>query len=408
MVASSANSDLPKQLQIYIGLVGLAGVALLAYLVQRVEWDPSTVAETTILTLLVVVAGSFPLPVAPRVKADVNTAVLFGAALVLSPGAAALAGVVGVLTYTSLLRFWGDKLRLPWYKYPFNAGQVALLMGLTSAVFQGLSSGDGVLTAMVVPAAAIYYVLNTSLVSGAASIQLGLNPLRVWWMGTREYGPMVLALLAFGFLGAVVYRESPWTVVALFIPVAIIYVAFSKLARTNSQLEEAKNNLEALQGRIVSSSKLASIGALSLDLAHQIKNPLTVVLGRLEGLQDRFADGTKEQHHLETALEAVWRIQQLTQTFAAIGEQKWVSIDLRDMLDEAVGMASIRSRKMYEITRHYQEGMVPIRGNPVLIREALSNLFSNAIEAVHEATVLKVKRNDRRPSESGHARASHA
>ena len=26
----------------------------------------------------------------------------------------------------------------------------------------------------------------------------------------------------------------------------------------------------------------------------------------------------------------------------------------------------------------------------------------------HEATVLKVKRNDRRPSESGHARASHA
>ena len=27
---------------------------------------------------------------------------------------------------------------------------------------------------------------------------------------------------------------------------------------------------------------------------------------------------------------------------------------------------------------------------------------------VHEATVLKVKKNDRRPSELGHARASHA
>ena len=26
----------------------------------------------------------------------------------------------------------------------------------------------------------------------------------------------------------------------------------------------------------------------------------------------------------------------------------------------------------------------------------------------HEATVLKVKKNDRRPSELGHARASHA
>ena len=34
--------------------------------------------------------------------------------------------------------------------------------------------------------------------------------------------------------------------------------------------------------------------------------------------------------------------------------------------------------------------------------------FPAVVVIQHQATVLKVKRNDRRPSESGHARASHA
>ena len=80
-----------------------------------------------LFTFLLIVAGSFPLPVAPRVTADVTTAVLFGAALLLRPGAAALAAVVGKLTGNLLVRLRGDRLRLPGYrfpfhKYPFNMG----------------------------------------------------------------------------------------------------------------------------------------------------------------------------------------------------------------------------------------------------------------------------------------------
>ena len=390
MRESRANVGLPRPLQVYIALVGIVGMALLVYLVRGSEWEASTLGEMGFFMLLMVVAGSFPLPVAPRVKTDVTTAVWFISALVLEPGVAALAGVVAVVTHTVLLRFWGDKLRLPWYKYPFNAGQVALTVGLTSVLFHALTASDGLLTPAIVPAAAVMYLVNTALVSGAASLQLGMNPLCFWWMGTRENGLAELSLFSFGFLGAVVYRESQWTVVALFIPVVIIYIAFSRLARANAQLADALEKLESLQGRIVGTSKLASIGAISLDLAHQIKNPLAILMGRLEGLRDRLDEDSRDRRHADIAMDQAWRIQELTETFAAIGQQRWVQLDVGELLDEAYGMAGLRNNKMIETRRDYQDGTLKIRGNPVLIREALSNIFSNSMEAVEDGGLITV------------------
>ena len=240
------------------------------------------------------------------------------------------------------------------------------------------------------PAVAVMYMVNTALISLAAGLELGISPLRIWWRGTQESGLAELSLFAFGFLGAVAYRESPWTVVALFIPVAIIYIAFSRLARANSQLEQLLERLEAMQGRIVSTSKLASVGAISLDLAHQIKNPLAILLGRLEGVQDGLEKGAVEGAIWISPWRPAGVYRELTQTFASIGQQKWVQLDICESLDEAFGMAGLRNRKNVETRRDYERGTLHVKGNPVLIREALSNIFSNAMEAVDDEGVITI------------------
>ena len=244
MNKNETRPGLPIPLRAYIVLVGLAGMGLIAYLAQMVDWEPSVLGEMGLFILLIVAAGSFPLSVAPKVKADVTTAVWIAAALLLEPGAAALAGALGVVTYTLLIRFWDQKLRLPWYKYPFNAGQVALAVGLTSVLYHSLNGTGGLMTPAVIPAAAAMYMVNTALVSCAVSLQLRVNPLHIWWTGTRQSGPVELSLYAFGFLGALVYTESPWTVVAMFIPVAIIHVAFSRLSQRVAEREMAEAELK--------------------------------------------------------------------------------------------------------------------------------------------------------------------
>ncbi|MBF8267141.1 MAG: Histidine kinase protein [Dehalococcoidia bacterium] len=377
------TQNLPKPLQAYIALTAISGGALLGYLASE-GWGLSTLGEAPPFLVLVVVAGYFPMPVAPKVNADVTTAVLFGAALLLEPGVAALTGAVGIVTYTFI------RLHLPWYKYPFNAGVTAIYVGLASLVFHTLAPDDSVLTAAVVPAAAVMYLANTFLVTCVASLQSGTNPLRFWWMGTRENGPAEMGLLAFGFLGAVVYRENPWTIVALFIPVAMIYVAFSRLARANAELEKAMEKLKALQGRIATDAKLASVGALYLDMAHQIKNPLTVVMGRLESLRSRLEDGGPAQRHLDAAIEAAERIHSLTDNFISVGQKRWVPIRVSTLLDEALGMAGLLSHTRIETRLDYGEGLPRVSGNPVLLRESLTNIFSNALEALEKDGLITV------------------
>ena len=379
-----------RSLAVYVALVTAAGAVLLVTLVGSVDWEASQLTRLVLLTLLVTATGTFPLPVAPKVQADVTTAALFAAALLFDAGVAALGSVIGVMAYTVLVRYRGERLRLPWYKYPFNAGQVALLVGLTSALFHALEGGDRLITAAIVPAAASMWAVNASLVTIAASMHTGMSPLRIFWQGTRGNGLAELSLYAFGFLGAVSYQESPWTVVALLIPVGVIYVAFSGLARANTRLEDALTQLESLQGRIVRTSKLASIGTISLDLAHQLKNPLAIMLGRLEGLQPEFSQGSRARRNLDVTLEAGWRMDELIQSFATMGQHRWIDLDIRHTLNEAWGMASLRSRKRIDTRRHYQNGLPSVRGNPVLIREAFFNLFSNAMDAVAEGGTIDV------------------
>ena len=391
MVMSEAPPGLPKPLRAYIALVALAGTAWIVTLLWRVELISSALVETGFFFVLILAAGSFPLPVAPKVKSDVTTAVLFAAVLLLEPGMAALAAAAGVVTYTVLIRYWGDRLRLPWYKYPFNAGAAALYVGGAAAVFDALAPDGNLLTPSVPAAAAVGYALNTVLITGAVALQTSMNPLRLWWLGNKENGLAEIGLLSFGYLGAVAYRESPWTVVALFIPVAVIYFAFSRLARTNTQLEDATHRLEGLQGQIANNAKLASIGAISLDIAHQLKNPLAILLGRLETLQDRIAKENPAQRHVDTAMAAGWRIHELTQNFNSIGYRNPVEIDTPLLLTESFGMAGLRNRTKIRPRWECQDNLPKISGNPVLLREALFNIFSNAMEAVNDDGVIRTE-----------------
>ncbi|MDA0264420.1 MAG: HAMP domain-containing sensor histidine kinase [Chloroflexi bacterium] len=386
---------LPIRVNLFTACVALAGIVSMVFLGLDEEWSLTVLATTCFFILLIIVAGSFPLPVAPRATADVSTAVLFGVALLLEPGIAVFTVVVGKFISYITVRGLGERLKLPgyrypFYKYPFNLGEAAITTGVTSYLFHTFGTTGEYLTPVIILSAAAMYLTNTALITAVVSLEMKVNPFLFWWVGTKENGAAELSLLCFGFLGAVVYQESPWTSAALIIPVAIIYVAFSRLATSNTQLEQAIDTLEALQGRIVSSAKLASIGAISLDLAHQIKNPLAIMLGRLEGLQDRLEEGTRERRHVDIAQEAGWRIQELTQTFTYIGRQEWVPLDIRELLDESLGMAGLRTSKRIETRWSYSDDLPHVQGNPVLIREALSNFFSNALEAVEEGGQVSI------------------
>ena len=255
-------------------------------------------------------------------------------------------------------------------------------------VFHGVSQGDALISVALIPAAATMYLVNTGLITGVASIQMFMNPFRFWWDGTRENGLAELSLLASGFLGAVLYEVSPWTALALFPPVIILYIAFSSLGRTNTELAGALTNLEKLQGTIANNAKMASIGALYLDMSHQIKNPLAVMIGRLESLEYRLDKDDSNHRYLDIALEVGWRIQVLADNFTAMGHKKWVELDVPTLLSEAYEMAGIQNHKSLNTDWDYNDDLPKVSGNAVLLREGFSNIFTNAMDTVGDKGLI--------------------
>lgn len=367
-------------LGLLIAVTFVSGFWLLRYLVGQVEWSFRLAVTTDVFAVLVMMAGLFPLPVGQRVKAGVTTAPLFLAAVVLPPGPAAVAAVVGSVGYNVGLRISKPSLYLSWYKYIFNTGETALSTGVASWLFH-LLGGNLTSLAVVVPIASMY-LLNTGLISLAAASQLRANPVGFWWQGTKENGLAEVSLFAFGYLGAVSYEKDPLILTALLIPVVIIYFAFSRLANANARLEDAFDKVKNLQGQLVQNAKLATVGALTLDLGHQVKNPLFIAIGRLESLQRRLPAEDANRAKVDEALQAAWRVNELTEAFLSVARQQWTKLDLILVLDEAVGMSTTSINKAVNVDRDFAVQSLPAQGHPILLREALSNLVNNAIEAV--------------------------
>jgi len=367
-------------LGLLIAATFVAGFWWLRYLVAPVSWTPSLAIATDAFAVLIMLAGLFPLPVGPRIKAGVTTAPLFLAAVVLPPGPAAVAAVVGSVGYNVVLRIRRPTLYLSWYKYVFNTGETALSTGVASWLFH-LLGGNLTSLAVVVPVVSMY-LLNTGLISLAAASQLGANPLKFWWQGTKENGLAEVSLFSFGYLGAVSYQKDPRILVALLIPIVIIYFAFSRLASANGKLEEALDKVKNLQGHLLQNAKLATVGALTLDLGHQVKNPLFITIGRLETLQRRLPTEDPNRTKVDEALQAAWRVNELTDAFLSVARQQMTKLDLVLVLEEAVGMSTTSISKAVDVARAFSVEALTTQGHAILLREALSNLVNNAIEAV--------------------------
>ena len=77
--------------------------------------------------------------------------------------------------------------------------------------------------------------------------------------------------------------------------------------RTYRQLLKANEELKNSQAQIVQAAKMAAIGELAAGVAHEIKNPLQVLLLHLE-LVGAGATGAKLDRDVQQAGASVWPI----------------------------------------------------------------------------------------------------
>jgi len=141
------------------------------------------------------------------------------------------------------------------------------------------------------------------------------------------------------------------------------------------------------------SEKLAAAGRLAATIAHEINNPLEAVTNLLYilRLNDKWDDNART--YVAQAEHELARIAHVTrQTLGFYRETTSPQVmDLPKIVDEALSLYLPRIQaKNIRLSREYDE-KVKVTGLPGEIRQVVSNLVANAIDALPPAGALRVR-----------------
>ncbi len=154
--------------------------------------------------------------------------------------------------------------------------------------------------------------------------------------------------------------------------------------RTHQQLVKANDELKASHAQMIQAAKLAAIGELAAGIAHEIKNPLQVLLLNLELVES----GRPLPNWTEMFSKQVRRLSEITHrlmNFARNASEDVVMepINLRKVIDDIVAMVQHEFRGAgIEIEIESNENIPPVAGNANYLQQVFLNLLINARDAM--------------------------
>ena len=159
------------------------------------------------------------------------------------------------------------------------------------------------------------------------------------------------------------------------------------VASENSRLYEAEKQqvaeLKRTQAQLIQSTKLAAIGELAANIAHEINNPLTSVLGFASYLAEQVPPGQPWREELDLIQEEAGRARDIVRDLLHFSRQREFIpqvTDLNTVLEQTLAMVK-RQGALESITlrEEYAAGLAPVEVDVPRIKQVFLNLINNAI-----------------------------
>jgi two-component system NtrC family sensor kinase len=151
---------------------------------------------------------------------------------------------------------------------------------------------------------------------------------------------------------------------------------------------------QRIEEQLYQTEKLASLGTLSAGVAHEINNPLGVILGFTEILLDRIPPGSKEQEILKTierqGLNAK-RIVEKLMTYARQPAKQEEFTDLNKDIETVVSLLqnNLLTNKI-ELEMRLARELPRVHGDSGELQQVFINLVNNAVAAMPKGGKLSV------------------
>jgi signal transduction histidine kinase len=231
------------------------------------------------------------------------------------------------------------------------------------------------------------------------------------------FGPwiaLIAALTAGGLMAAAASLVPPWigwTGVSLLtvlfgLPAVVVGIvarrerdARSQVERLNTELTGTLNRLQATQQELVVSERMATVGRLSLKVAHEVRNPISAIELNAEMLEDivraRPGADMEEARSLVTSIrDQVNTLDALTEeylAFARFPKAHFEEESVNHLVEElAAFVKPVADRQGLTMQVETDPAVPMMEIDRTLLRQAILNLVKNGLEALSRGGALTI------------------
>jgi two-component system NtrC family sensor kinase len=198
------------------------------------------------------------------------------------------------------------------------------------------------------------------------------------------------------------------TVLMFFGLVAIIIMAFTLSKTVVRRVAKADSEKQLMSKKVVEAGKLASVGELAAGIAHEINNPVAIMVeeaGWMGDLMEEVAfDESENQVEFARAIQQIQtqgkRCKEITHKLLSFARQTDTTIqdvNIKELLEELVALSSQRAKySMVEIRTDFPQNLPSLRVSTSELQQVFFNLINNAIDAMdHDGGTLTISSCER-------------
>ena len=169
---------------------------------------------------------------------------------------------------------------------------------------------------------------------------------------------------------------------------------YDESGQRNQELAEINARLQDTQAQLIQSEKLGAVGQLTAGIVHDVKNPLAVIKGLAEELDEEIGADATIGERLNTIRSSAARANTIVTDLLKFARQSTPELKTRDMretIETALRMTEYLARKGgIEVVADLPAIPVMSTYDAQQIEQVLINLIQNAIQAMPDGGTLRI------------------
>ena len=156
-----------------------------------------------------------------------------------------------------------------------------------------------------------------------------------------------------------------------------------------------ERELRETQQALLQAEKLAAMGRLTSQIAHELNNPIYGIMNTLELLKTEIPPESKRRRVLELALSETQRLSEMLRnmlSFSKPQEEARKKINVNELIE---GIFLMMEKQMREanvrVETRFEEDLLEVMASTNQMRQVFLNLFKNAKEAMPKGGTLTVR-----------------